>query len=62
MSATEIIDDLPRLTEAQLRPVRQGLLELAVQNQDIELCNQAAADGALTFDRMEDDDTPRQSR
>jgi hypothetical protein len=62
MSATEIINELPRLTEPELRLVRQRLLELAVQNQDIELCNQAALDGALMFDRMEEDDALRQSR
>ncbi len=62
MSATEIIDELSKLTEAELRLVRQRLLELAVQNQDIELCNQTALDGALMLDRMEEDDALRQSR
>jgi hypothetical protein len=62
VSATEIINELPKLTEAELRQVRQRLLELAVQNQDIEVCNQAALDGALMFDRMEEDDALRQSR
>jgi|SRR5438046_10076874 len=51
-----------KLTEAELRLVRQRLLELAAQNQDIELCNQAALDGAMMLDRMEDDDARRQSR
>ena len=54
MSATEIINELPKLTEAELRLVRQRLLELAAQNQDVELCNQAAADGAVMLDRMEE--------
>jgi len=62
MSATEIINELPKLTEAELRLVRRRLLELAAQNQDIELCNQAALDGAMMLDRMEDDDARRQSR
>ncbi|MGA2662300.1 MAG: hypothetical protein ABSH34_32870 [Verrucomicrobiota bacterium] len=62
MSATEIINELPKLTEAELRLVRQRLLELAVQSQDVELCNQAALDGALMLDRMEEDDAFRQSR
>ena len=62
MSATEIINELPKLTEAELRLVRQRLLELAAQDQDIELCNQAALDGAMMLDRMEDDDGRRQSR
>ncbi len=62
MSATEIIDELPKLTEAELRLVRQRLLELAAQNQDIEVCNQAALEGALMLDRMEDDGAVPQSR
>jgi hypothetical protein len=62
MSATEIINELPKLTEAELRLVRQRLLELAAQNQDIELCNQAALEGAMMLDRMEDDDARHQSR
>ncbi|MGH7970730.1 MAG: hypothetical protein ACREIC_18545 [Limisphaerales bacterium] len=62
MSATEIINELPKLSEAELRLVRQRLLELAVQNQDVELCNEAALDGAVMLDRMEDDDANRQPR
>ena len=62
VSAIEIINELPKLTEAELRLVRQRLLELAAQNQDIDVCNQAALDGAMMLDRMEDDDARRQSR
>jgi len=62
MSATEIINELPKLTEAELRLVRQRLLELAVQDQDIGACNQAALDGALMFDRLEEDDAFGRSR
>jgi hypothetical protein len=62
MSAAEIINELPKLTETELRLVRRRLLELAAQNHDIELCNQAALDGALIFDRMEDEDARNQSR
>ena len=61
MSATEIINELPRLTEAERRAVREKLSELAAQNQDIEACNQAAREGALMFDRMENEDARRQS-
>ena len=60
MSAAEIINELPKLTEAELRLVRRRLLELAVQDQDIEACNQAALDGALVFDRLEGDDALNQ--
>jgi hypothetical protein len=62
VSATEIINELPKLTQAEMRLVRQRLLELAAQNQDIELCDQTALDGAVMLDRMEDDDARRQSR
>ena len=56
MSAAQILDELPRLTEAERRAVREKLLELAAENKDIEACNQAALDGALMLDRMEDKD------
>ena len=62
MSAAEIINELPKLTEAELRLVRQRLLEIAAQNEDIALCNQAAQDGAMMLDRLEERDADRQSR
>ena len=62
VSATEIINELPKLTEAELRLVRERLLELAAQNLDVDACNQAALDGAVMLDRMEDDDARRQPR
>jgi len=55
MSATEIINELPKLTEAERRAVRQKLSELAAQDEDIELCNQSALDGAVMLDRMEEE-------
>lgn len=62
MSATEIISELPKLCEADLRAVRQRLLELASENEEVALCNQAALDGALLLDRMEAEDALRQPR
>ena len=62
MSATEIINELPRLTEAERRAVRQKLSEIAAQNEDIELCNQVAMEGAMMLERMEEEDARRQSR
>jgi hypothetical protein len=56
MSAADIINELPKLTEAELRSVRQRLLELAAQNEDIELCDQAALEGAVMLGRLEEDD------
>ena len=58
----EIINELPKLTEAELRSVRQRLLELAAQNEDVELCDQAALEGAVMLDRMEEDDARHQGR
>jgi hypothetical protein len=62
MSAAQIISELPKLTESELRSVRRRLLELAAQNQEIELCDQAAMEGAALLDRMEEDDARRQGR
>ena len=62
MSATEIINELPKLTEAERRAVRHKLSELASQNEDIALCNQAAVEGAMMLDRMEEKDARRQQR
>ncbi len=62
MSTAEILNELPKLTEADRRAVRQRLLELAEENEAVALCDQAALEGAMMLDRMEDDDARRQSR
>jgi hypothetical protein len=62
VSATEIIKALPKLTETERRAIRQTLLDIANQDPDVALCNQAALEGAMMFDRMEDDDARGQSR
>jgi hypothetical protein len=62
VSVTEIIKELPKLSEAERRAIRQRLLDIANQNQDVALCNQAALEGAMLFDRMEDDEARGQSR
>ena len=59
MSATEIIKELPKLSEAERRAVRMKLSELAAENADVELCNEAAAEGAMMLDRMEEEDARR---
>jgi hypothetical protein len=59
VSASEIIKELPKLSEAERRAVREGLLEIANQDPDVALCNQSALDGALMLDRMEDKDARR---
>ena len=50
-----------KLSEAERRAIREGLLEIANQDPDVALCNRAALDGALMLDRMEDEDARRQS-
>jgi hypothetical protein len=62
MSAAEIIKELPKLTEAERRAIRDVLLEIANQDPDIAACNQAALEGAMMLDRLEDEDARRQSR
>lgn len=56
MSATEILNELPKLTEAERRAVRQRLLELAAENDDVRACDQAATEGARLLDAMEQED------
>jgi len=62
MSTTEIIKELPKLSETDRRAIREVLLEIANENPDIALCNQAALEGAQVLDRMEEEDARRQSR
>ena len=62
MSVAEIIKELPKLSEADRRAIRDVLLEIANQDPDIALCNQTALEGAMMLDRMEDKDSGRQSR
>jgi hypothetical protein len=62
VSATEIINELPRLNEADRRVVRQKLLELAEQDEDVRACNQAALGGAQLLDCLEEEDARRRSQ
>lgn len=57
VSASEIIKELPKLSEAERRAIREGLLEIANRDSDVALCNQTALDGALMLDRMENEYT-----
>jgi hypothetical protein len=41
VSASEIIKELPKLSEAERRAVLQKLRELAAQDEDVRLCEQA---------------------
>jgi hypothetical protein len=62
MSAAEILSELPKLTDAERRAVRRKLSELAAENEEIALCDQAALDGAMMLDRMEEEDVRHQQR
>jgi hypothetical protein len=55
----EIINELPRLTEQERRTIRQVLLDIANQDHDVAACNQAALEGAMLLDRLEDKDAQR---
>ena len=55
VSATEIIQELPKLSPAQRRTVRRVLSDLAAKEEDVQLCNQAATEAAMMFDRMEEE-------
>ena len=53
MSATEIIKEIPKLTEIDRRAIRQVLLDIANQDEDVAACNQSSLEGAVMLDRME---------
>jgi hypothetical protein len=54
VSAAEIIKELPKLSEAERRAVLKKLRELAVQDEDVRLCEQAAGEQAAELDRLEE--------
>src|SRR2546423_3924455 len=51
VSASEIIKELPKLSEAERRAVLKKLRELAAQDEDVRLCDQAATEQAAKLDR-----------
>jgi hypothetical protein len=54
VSAFEIIKELPKLSEAERRAVLNKLRELAVRDEDVRLCEQAADEQAAELDRLEE--------
>ena len=44
VSATEIIQELPKLSPAERRTVRRVLSDLAAKEEDVQLCNQVATE------------------
>jgi hypothetical protein len=55
MSTAEIINELPKLPEADRRAIREVLLGIANEDPDVALCNQTAMEGAMMLDQMESD-------
>jgi hypothetical protein len=56
VSATEIIQELPKLSPAERRAVRRVLWDLAAKEEDVRLCNQVATEAGMMFDRIEEED------
>ena len=54
MSASEIIKELSKLSEAERRAVLNKLRELAVQDEDVRACERAADEQAARLDRLEE--------
>jgi hypothetical protein len=62
VSAAEIINELPKLTDMERRAVRQRLLDLANLDEEVALSNQAALEGAMMLDRLEEQDPRHEPR
>lgn len=58
VSATEIINELPKLSEDERQAVLHKLRELALQDEDVLLCQHAADEQAAELDRLEDEAAP----
>jgi hypothetical protein len=59
MSTMEIIRELPKLTPAERRAIQEKLLDLALEDDEVRLCDAAAVAGARMLDQMEDEDARR---
>ena len=56
------MQQIPKLTEAERRAIRQVLLDLANEDPDVAACNESALEAAKMLDRLEDEDAQRKSR
>jgi len=54
VNASEIIKELPKLSEAERRAVLNKLRELDVRDEDVRLCERAADEQAAELDRLEE--------
>ena len=59
MSATEILEELPKLTEPERRAIRQRLCELEADRQELEWAAAAADLAFQELDRREEADASR---
>ena len=59
MSVMQIIDELSKLTPADLLAVRRKLIEISEENEGVSLCDAAALEGAQLLDQMEAGDGAR---
>lgn len=55
MSTTEIIQELPKLSHLERRESLSHLMELEVEQEDMEYCEEAAMLGFQMLDGMEED-------
>ena len=50
---TEIIEELPKLSHSQRRELCQRIIALEAEQEDLDACNQSAADAFAQLDEME---------
>lgn len=56
MSLAEIIEALPKLSEAEQRDLLRKLQELAEEQEEVKLCDHIATEGAVILDQLEESD------
>ena len=56
MSATEIIEELPKLTDDERRAISRRILELAARHEEIKLADNLLLAACKETDRREADD------
>jgi hypothetical protein len=54
VSASEITKELPKLSESERRAVLEKLRELAVRDEEVQACEDAADEQAAELDRLEE--------
>ena len=62
MSATEIITELPKLTERERREIARLIFEMSEDAEIMEESRQSANEAFLMLDKMEEDDAASRAR